>query len=329
MKQRARKTEDTFKTFQSATCSMYDTLKYFFGFQHEDISWVELRPEEVLELPCNGPLHLNKYMLRKTWHQVIHFVLSRRNTILIPLLEEIKTAIKVLPKETADQFMEDNKPKFSQFMVYLEQWAHDNYKEQKKKSSAFKKTAMVPRQMQQPPPALLSQVKELGQVFLIAFIAISNSTFNWMVSPKNNNTNAVRSRFAKAIILEVVAHVQQRVPLVERNVGLYTFREDFKHIISSCPLLTNFQFWCPHNQPIDLQDQQKQYEDTLVEQNKQLVKSLELDGKFKHEWESFAKRLAKPGLLGIPIFGEDDKFMGHSLHPALQEKFWEFYNVSY
>jgi len=130
-------------------------------------------------------------------------------------------------------------------MVYLEQWAHDNYQDQKKKSSAFKKTKMIPRQ-DAAPTTCPSQSSEGDGPSIPHCLHSHFQLLLQLVSPKNNNTNTVRSRFAKAIILEVVAHVQQRVPLVERNAGLYTFREDLKDILS-CPLLTNFQFWCQHH----------------------------------------------------------------------------------
>ncbi|KIL55182.1 hypothetical protein M378DRAFT_18178 [Amanita muscaria Koide BX008] len=327
-KQRARKVEDNGRVFFSATCSMFETFKYFSGFQDQTFDWVGLDPEKVMMLTYGHPPQKCRVILNSLWFQIIQVVLSKRNTVLIPLLDQIKRSIQPLTKEATKQFLEEEKPRIQQFMVYLEQWSHDNYQEQKKKKSAFRKTDMEPRQMQVPPSDILSQVKTLGQVYAVAFSGFSASSFNWMVTPKNNNTETMRKRFATSIILEALLHVQQRVPLLENNPDLFTLREELKILIKSCPLLNNFNFWCPYNKPRDIQYNNKEYEDTLVEQNQRLVMSLQLENQFNQAFQSFANKLAKPGILGIPILGEELSVVDHGIHPALEKQFQEFYKLA-
>lgn len=61
--------------------------------------------------------------------------------------------------------------------------------------------------------------------------ALSCSMYNWIMTPKNNNTENMRSRFMKSVMEEVAHHQHNRVLLLREHADLYNTRQELLALI--------------------------------------------------------------------------------------------------
>ena len=308
----------------SHTGRMKHAFRYFLGFKmaNEKLDWSDSKPEEWMKIMFDK--HIGTSHTSHLWHKVIELIFSKLHIVFIPHKHYVVLALNAKLPEDRDE-PKEKKHKLETFMVRVSDWAKESLKRCKQENSSFRITDLHPRWMQTPPDFIKTDVESMDSMYHMTLQGLSCSTYNWVMTPKNNNMENMRCRFAKSIMQGVKHHEYSRVPLLQEHPELFQTRVELLALIHQTPGLIHFPIWTTFVKPDGGGVDKMVYEDKLVQHNSRMQRHEELDAQFDKNFQTFTQRMAKKGVLGVPQLNEDGVVKSHGLHPALQEKFMELY----
>lgn len=321
-----KSTSDQPISFHSETEGLLHSLFYFQHMKSNKVDWAHTQPSLMAGMTMQGQTMSNEAIITKAWHQIISLVLKTRNITLLPFTEEIHKALdsKVSDVSENENILLNNS--LEPFKTFITNWINVSFKDEKKTSAGFLKVQQSVRHMQVAPPLIREAISKLDSPPLsFVYQGLCWGTFNWFTCLKGNNNMPMRNRVIKHLLEESRHHQEHRKPLVENNYQLFDLRRQILAIIKGTPGLEDFETWttfaCLAPPPKEME-----YQDSLVVENAMALESDNLDQQLDKAFQTLINNLAKPGIAGIPVGGNESG--EYRLHPALGKTLLSVYKAS-
>lgn len=166
------------------------------------------------------------------------------------------------------------------------------------------------------------------------FLRAANGThLNFLVSPTNSNNKQVRERMLSAFYLEVKVMQLDICPLIKIEAGqLYIVLKQLSKLIQAVPGLAKFSYWYKMSSkerpkaasiPKSSDDTSK---DKEVREAQYALEEQEYTNATKNAFQQFIKALNKPGVCGVPLGSDENRF---GLHPAALAALGDLHEVRF
>ncbi|KAJ7447754.1 hypothetical protein B0H11DRAFT_1929497 [Mycena galericulata] len=283
----------------SETCLILHHLSYFQYLDAPDKDWAHL------DFPTSGMVywtpesnsHSATAEVAQLWLQFIAFVLNNRIVVLMHRVE-IEKGLKVVPPKLNSDYQTITSET-------IKEWCNEAYQTEKKQAQDLKKGETLLRFMQTCPTKLYKEDESHPFTKHIGFRrGFQWSTFNFLVTPNNNNNDAMRLRYAGALWGDYKLLKRLVYPDV-----LLVFRSTLRTLIVLTKGMEKWQFWFQYSSdhrdilPFTLPATTDEDVKKMLRAFKNAKNHAILTGAFI----KIARNLNVEGVCGIPKANEDEE----------------------